>query len=86
MYSQCLPFSTAPEVLNDEPALPQTDIWTVGCLTYLFLSATSPFRGQDEAETRANISFVRYRFENLFKEVTAEATRFLMLIFKRAPK
>uniref|UniRef100_A0A182Y0V6 DH domain-containing protein n=1 Tax=Anopheles stephensi TaxID=30069 RepID=A0A182Y0V6_ANOST len=74
-----------PEVLNDEPALPQTDIWTVGCLTYLFLSATSPFRGQDEAETRANISFVRYRFENLFKEVTAEATRFLMLIFKRAP-
>uniref|UniRef100_A0A182J430 Muscle M-line assembly protein unc-89 n=1 Tax=Anopheles atroparvus TaxID=41427 RepID=A0A182J430_ANOAO len=75
----------APEVLNDEPALPQTDIWTVGCLTYLCLSATSPFRGQDEAETRANISFVRYRFENLFKEVTAEATRFLMLIFKRAP-
>uniref|UniRef100_A0A1Y9HDM7 Titin n=1 Tax=Anopheles funestus TaxID=62324 RepID=A0A1Y9HDM7_ANOFN len=74
-----------PEILNDEPALPQTDIWTVGCLTYLFLSATSPFRGQDEAETRANISFVRYRFENLFKEVTAEATRFLMLIFKRAP-
>ncbi|XP_050073153.1 obscurin isoform X1 [Anopheles maculipalpis] len=74
-----------PEVLNDEPALPQTDIWSVGCLTYLFLSATSPFRGQDEAETRANISFVRYRFENLFKEVTAEATRFLMLIFKRAP-
>uniref|UniRef100_A0AAG5DF48 Muscle M-line assembly protein unc-89 n=1 Tax=Anopheles atroparvus TaxID=41427 RepID=A0AAG5DF48_ANOAO len=75
----------APEVLNDEPALPQTDIWTVGCLTYLCLSATSPFRGQDEAETRANISFVCYRFENLFKEVTAEATRFLMLIFKRAP-
>ncbi|XP_052897549.1 obscurin [Anopheles moucheti] len=74
-----------PEILNDEPALPQTDIWTVGCLTYLFLSATSPFRGQDEAETRANISFVRYRFENLYKEVTAEATRFLMLIFKRAP-
>ncbi|XP_058062873.1 obscurin [Anopheles bellator] len=74
-----------PEVLNDEAALPQTDIWAVGCLTYLFLSATSPFRGQDESETRANISFVRYRFEALYKEVTAESTRFLMLIFKRAP-
>ncbi|XP_058464862.1 obscurin isoform X3 [Malaya genurostris] len=76
---------TSPEVLNAEAAYPQTDIWSVGCLTYLFLSATSPFRGGDEAETRANISFVRYRFEYLFKEVTQEATRFLMLTFKRAP-
>ncbi|XP_055610566.1 obscurin isoform X4 [Uranotaenia lowii] len=75
---------TAPEVLNHEAAYPQTDIWTVGCLAYLFLSANSPFRGADEAETRSNISFVRYRFEYLFKEVTQEATRFLMLIFKRA--
>nr|XP_019933189.2 obscurin isoform X5 [Aedes albopictus] len=76
---------TSPEVLNGEAAYPQTDIWNVGCLAYLFLSATSPFRGGDEAETRANITFVRYRFEYLFKEVTQEATRFLMLIFKRAP-
>ncbi|XP_058829179.1 obscurin isoform X2 [Topomyia yanbarensis] len=76
---------TSPEVLNGETAYPQTDIWSVGCLAYLFLSATSPFRGGDEAETRANISFVRYRFEYLFKEVTQEATRFLMLTFKRAP-
>ncbi|XP_065086396.1 obscurin isoform X3 [Ochlerotatus camptorhynchus] len=76
---------TSPEVLNGEAAYPQTDMWSVGCLAYLFLSATSPFRGGDEAETRANISFVRYRFEYLFKEVTQEATRFLMLIFKRAP-
>ncbi|XP_062553317.1 obscurin isoform X3 [Armigeres subalbatus] len=76
---------TSPEVLNGEAAYPQTDIWSVGCLAYLFLSATSPFRGGDEAETRANITFVRYRFEYLFKEVTQEATRFLMLIFKRAP-
>jgi hypothetical protein len=28
---------------------------------------------------------VRYRFENLYKEVSPEATRFLMFIFKRAP-
>uniref|UniRef100_A0A8D8NTA4 Muscle M-line assembly protein unc-89 n=1 Tax=Culex pipiens TaxID=7175 RepID=A0A8D8NTA4_CULPI len=76
---------TSPEVLNSEAAYPQTDIWTVGCLAYLFLSANSPFHGGDEAETRANISFVRYRFEYLFKEVTQESTRFLMLIFKRAP-
>lgn len=77
--------STAPEIISDEPAYPQTDIWSVGVLTYLLLSGTSPFRGADETETKMNISFVRYRFDHLFKEITPEATRFIMFIFKRAP-
>lgn len=76
----------APEVLAQEPAFPQSDIWTVGVLTYVMLSGTVPFRGDDENESRQNILFVRYRFENLFQEVTQEATRFLMLLFKRHPK
>ncbi|XP_028138821.2 obscurin isoform X8 [Diabrotica virgifera virgifera] len=75
----------SPEVIAEEPAFPQSDIWTVGVLTYVMLSGTVPFRGQDENESRQNILFVRYRFENLFQEVTQEATRFLMLLFKRHP-
>ncbi|XP_063238451.1 obscurin isoform X6 [Bacillus rossius redtenbacheri] len=75
----------APEVLNDEPAYPQTDIWGLGVLTYMLLSGVSPFRGAGDEETRQNISFVRYRFEHLYKELTQEATRFLMLVFKRSP-
>lgn len=78
--------SAAPELMNDEPAFPQTDIWAVGVLAYLLLSGTSPFRGADDNETRQNISFVRYRFDNLYREITPEATRFIMYIFKRAPK
>ncbi|XP_032570248.1 obscurin isoform X7 [Drosophila sechellia] len=74
-----------PEMINDEPIFPQSDIWSLGALTYLLLSGCSPFRGADEYETKQNISFVRYRFENLFKEVTPEATRFIMLLFKRHP-
>nr|XP_016928763.1 obscurin isoform X5 [Drosophila suzukii] len=74
-----------PEMVNDEPIFPQSDIWSLGALTYLLLSGCSPFRGADEYETKQNISFVRYRFENLFKEVTPEATRFIMLLFKRHP-
>jgi serine/threonine protein kinase len=77
---------SAPEVLNEEPAFPQTDIWTVGVLTYVMLSGVVPFKGQDENETRQNISFVRYRFEHLYKEISQEGTRFLMLLFKRQPK
>lgn len=76
----------APELVNDEPAFHQTDIWSVGVLAYLLLSGVSPFRGADDNETKQNISYVRYRFENLYKEITPEATRFIMFIFKRSPK
>ncbi|KAL6444321.1 hypothetical protein ACFW04_001898 [Cataglyphis niger] len=75
----------SPELYNDEPIYPQTDIWMVGVLTYVLLSGVSPFRGKNADETRQNISFVRYRFEYLYKELSQEATRFLMLVFKRAP-
>ncbi|CAH0545687.1 unnamed protein product [Brassicogethes aeneus] len=75
----------SPEVLSEEPAFPQTDIWTVGVLTYVMLSGTLPFKGEDENESRQNTLFVRYRFENLYQEVSQEATRFLMLLFKRQP-
>lgn len=76
----------APEVLKEELLYPQTDIWSVGVLTYVLLSGVSPFRGGDDNETRQNITFVRYRFENLYKEVSPEATRFVMFLFKRAPR
>jgi serine/threonine protein kinase len=35
---------TAPEILNEEPAFPQSDIWSLGVLTYVLLSGVSPFR------------------------------------------
>lgn len=76
---------TAPEIINDEPAFPQTDIWSLGVLTYIMLSGVSPFLGEDDSETKQNISFVRYRFEHLYKEITQEATRFLMFLFKKVP-
>lgn len=76
---------TAPELLNEEPAYPQSDIWSVGVLAYLLLSGSSPFRGAADEETKNNISYVRYRFENLYKEVSPEATRFIMFLFKRVP-
>ena len=71
--------------MSDEPAFPQSDIWSVGVLTYILLSGVSPFKGATKEETKQNITFVRYRFEHLYKELTQEATRFIMLLFKRAP-
>lgn len=76
----------APEVLKKEEVSTFTDIWCVGVLTYILLSGVSPFRGESDAETIENVGYVRYRFDNLHKEVTQEATRFLMHIFKRTPQ
>ncbi|XP_060852355.1 obscurin isoform X7 [Rhopalosiphum padi] len=76
---------TAPEILCDEPAYPYSDIWSLGVIAYTLLSGMSPFRGSNDTETRQNITFVRYRFEYLYKDLSQEATRFLMLLFKRTP-
>uniref|UniRef100_T1IIA6 Muscle M-line assembly protein unc-89 n=1 Tax=Strigamia maritima TaxID=126957 RepID=T1IIA6_STRMM len=75
----------APEVVSNAEVNSQADVWSVGVLTYVLLSGSSPFLGSDDTETKENINFVRYRFENLHKEITPEATRFLMQIFKKTP-
>ncbi|KAG8195169.1 hypothetical protein JTE90_023344 [Oedothorax gibbosus] len=75
----------APEVLKQEPVSSLTDVWCVGVLTYILLSGVSPFAGKDDTETRENVTFVRYHFDNLHADVTAEVTRFLLNIFKQCP-
>lgn len=67
--------------MNDEAAYPQTDIWSLGVLTYVLLSGAAPFRGADDAQTKQNISFVRYRFEPLYKEITQVPTYLPTYIF-----
>lgn len=77
---------TAPEVLKKEKLQYSADVWCLGVLAYLLLSAVSPFKGATEQETTQNVCFVRFHFDHLYKEVSQEALRFLMLIFKRVPE
>lgn len=76
----------APEILKQEDASTASDLWSVGVLTYILLSGVSPFHGENDVETTSNVLYVRYHFDNLYKEVTQEATRFLMQLFKRTPQ
>jgi len=75
----------APEIIEDAQAYPQSDMWSLGVLLYVMLSGQLPFKGESAEETRENIVNVRFKFEWLYKEVTMEATRLLMWIFKQAP-
>ncbi|KPM11840.1 unc-89-like protein 3 [Sarcoptes scabiei] len=76
-------FIVAPELIrNERVSLPYSDIWTVGVLSYILLSGHSPFKGIDPKETAQNVIFVRYLFERLYPNVTQEAIRFLLSVFK----
>ena len=75
----------APEILEEAQAFPQSDMWSLGVLLYVLLSGQLPFKGDSAEETKANILDVKFKFEWLYNEVTMEATRLLMWIFKRTP-
>jgi len=76
---------TAPEIIEEAQAYPQSDIWSFGVLLYVLLSGQLPFKGESAEESKDNILNVKFKFEWLYKEVTMEATRLLMWIFKRSP-
>ena len=76
---------TAPEIIEEAQAFPQSDIWSFGVLLYVLLSGQLPFKGDSAEETKDNTLNVKFKFEYLYKEVTMEATRLIMWIFKRSP-
>merc|ERR1719153_784283 len=59
------PEYTAPEVLFDGTAFPNTDIWSLGVVAYTLIAGVTPFRAETDDELKENIAFVRYRFDRL---------------------
>lgn len=80
------PDYVAPEVLQYEPLSLQTDIWSVGVLTYVLLSGFSPFGGDSKQETFLNISQCALTFpEKLFKGISVHATDFIRRALRIKP-
>lgn len=73
-------------IKNEEVTLPYADIWSVGVLGYILLSGHSPYKGADAKETAQNVVYVRYMFDRLYPEVTQEAIRFILTVFKLTPQ
>ncbi|XP_051732295.1 myosin light chain kinase 2, skeletal/cardiac muscle isoform X1 [Ctenopharyngodon idella] len=68
----------SPEVVNYDFVSFNTDMWSLGVITYMLLSGLSPFLGDDENETLNNILSCQWNFEeDEFSEVSKEAKDFI---------
>lgn len=74
-----------PEIINYEPIGTESDMWSVGVICYVLLSGLSPFMGDNDAETFANITRADYDFDDeAFDAISQDAKDFISaLLIKR---
>ncbi|XP_023328356.1 myosin light chain kinase family member 4 [Eurytemora carolleeae] len=72
----------APEVLNFDPISFTTDMWAVGVITYILVSGLSPFLGDSDHQTFANIIRNNYTFEDTEFEGISENAKVGYFKFK----
>ncbi|XP_042877694.1 obscurin-like isoform X2 [Penaeus japonicus] len=80
-----MPEFVAPEVANGEGVTYAADMWSLGIITYLLLSGTSPFRGENDRETLTRVKKGEMSFDmEAFTHISDEAKDFIakLLIFK----
>jgi len=65
----------SPEVINFEPICLNSDMWSLGVITYIMLSGASPFLGDTQQETYANIMACDYEFDEEFFSETSELAK-----------
>ncbi|KAG8595948.1 hypothetical protein GDO81_001679 [Engystomops pustulosus] len=81
------PEFVAPEIVNYEPLGLESDMWSIGVITYILLSGASPFLGETKQETLANISAVSYEFEDEFFSSTSDLAKdFIQRLLVKDPK
>ncbi|KAM9458378.1 uncharacterized protein mylk4a isoform 4-T4 [Salvelinus alpinus] len=68
----------APEVVNYDFVSFNTDMWSLGVITYMLLSGLCPFLGDDDNETLNNILACQWNFEEAeFTDISEEAKDFI---------
>ncbi|KAG8014198.1 Myosin light chain kinase family member 4 [Nibea albiflora] len=68
----------APEVINYDFVSFNTDMWSLGVITYMLLSGLCPFLGDDDNETLNNILACKWNFEEQeFVDTSKEAKDFI---------
>lgn len=77
----------APEVLDYEPLGLHTDMWSLGVLAYVMLTAHSPFADDNQQKTFLNISQVNLEFpDSLFSHLSSASQDFICKLLVKQPK
>lgn len=77
----------APEVLDYEPLGLHTDMWSLGVLAYVMLTAHSPFADDNQQKTFLNISQVNLEFpDSLFSHISKASQDFICKLLVKNPK
>jgi len=76
----------APEMLNFDPVLPGSDMWSVAVISYILLSGVSPYYHEDEKKVLETVQSVKYEWDDAFQSITSEAKDFIKKCFIRAPE
>ncbi|XP_022194515.2 probable serine/threonine-protein kinase nek3 isoform X2 [Nilaparvata lugens] len=72
------PEFVAPEVVNFDQIGFGTDMWSVGVICYVLLSGLSPFMGETDVETMANVTIAQYDFDDdAFDDISQDAKDFI---------
>ena len=81
------PEFVSPEVVNYEPLSLNTDLWSIGVITYIMLSGLSPFLGDTQQQTYENIVAVDYTFdEEGFENSSDLAKDFIQKLLVKEPR
>lgn len=80
------PDFASPEVLAYETVTLATDMWSVGVICYVLLSGLSPFMGDNDMETMANVTKATYDFDyRAFEPISDLAKDFISKLLVREP-
>ena len=65
-------------MINYEPVTTTSDMWSVGVVCYVLLSGLSPFMGDSDVETFANITGIAFDFDDeAFDPISDDAKDFI---------
>lgn len=71
------PEFVSPEVVNYNFVSYASDMWSVGVICYILVSGNSPFLGEDEDDTMANIQDGEWEFCDEFDDVSDDCRDFI---------
>lgn len=81
-----MPEYVSPEIVNRDGVGFAHDMWAVGIITYVLLSGSSPFRGNNDRETLTRIQEGRWEFrDSIWQHMSSEARDFISKLLVYLP-